>query len=135
MVLGCSSAKNTAGQSDTAQQHAQDSASETTDDTANGQDSASPPDCNGDAIEGNVTWTHFGEGFFRTYCNSCHAQSSTDRHGAPSYVTFDTLAQTRDHTDAIRRTVLENASMPVGGGVPADDLALLEMFLDGGLQP
>ncbi len=95
-----------------------------------GADTGAAPGCE-DAYD--VTWQSWGEGFFTTYCRSCHSSTTSDRLGAPEGVNFDTEADVVMWADRIRRVVLEDESMPVGGGVYADDLLLLEMLLDCGL--
>ena len=80
-----------------------------------------------------VTWEHGGAAFFAGYCRTCHAAGTPDRHGAPAGVDFDTLADVRGHAARIRARTLEAQDMPVGGGVPEADLALLDAFLGCGL--
>lgn len=75
------------------------------------------------------TWQDWGEGFFVTWCQSCHSRSTPQRAGAPEGVDFDTRADVRAAASAIRRTVLDDASMPVGGGVPEDDRVALDLLL------
>lgn len=79
------------------------------------------------------TWDNWGEGFFVTYCNACHAASSPNRFGAPEAVQFDTLQQVRDQAARVEATVLDDGSMPVGGGVREGDIEALRVFLDCGL--
>lgn len=76
------------------------------------------------------TWDGWAHGFFVGYCASCHAATTPDRHGAPASVTFDTEAEVDGQLDAIRRTVLEDGTMPVAGGVFPDDLDRLRAYLD-----
>lgn len=80
------------------------------------------------------TWDGFAWGFFRTYCSACHAQDAPDRHGAPLSVVFDTERQVAAQSAAIRRTVLEVGTMPIGGGVDAQQLIMLERYLDCGIS-
>jgi hypothetical protein len=80
-----------------------------------------------------VNWDNWGAGFFAGYCRTCHAAGTLDRHGAPESINFDTEAEARQFQDDVRRVVLENATMPVGGGVPDSDLATLDVFLRCGL--
>jgi len=47
------------------------------------------------------TYGSFGSNFFTKYCDDCHSSTSTDRHGAPSDVNFDTLADIQKHVDDI----------------------------------
>ncbi len=77
-----------------------------------------------------VTWDDDIYGFFSTYCNACHAASSTDRFGAPVDVTFDTPAQVLARAERVRERTLVAQTMPVGGGVPPEDLALLAVWLE-----
>ncbi|MES2644972.1 MAG: hypothetical protein V4850_36130 [Myxococcota bacterium] len=77
-----------------------------------------------------VTWQNFAQGFFVSYCQSCHAATAADRHGAPEGIDFATEAEVRAQTDAVRRVVLTNATMPPGGGMLADDVTLLGEWLE-----
>ena len=79
------------------------------------------------------SWENWGEGFFVTYCNACHAASSPNRFGAPVAARFDTLDEVRDQRDLIEALVVEAQTMPVGGGVRPVDLDGLEVFLACGL--
>ena len=97
--------------------------------------------CNGDTQESAdpcadryaVTWNNWGQDFFATYCDSCHAADTPDRQGAPEAFTFDTLDEVRTWESAIRESVLVDETMPLGGGLPEDDIVLLQDFLDCGL--
>ncbi len=80
-----------------------------------------------------VDWHSFGEGFFATYCLACHSSTTPDRADAPIGVDFDTEAQVRAQADRVRVRVLDEATMPVGGGVSEDDLVLLDRLLECGL--
>lgn len=86
---------------------------------------AQPP-----AAEAGPTWDSWAHGFFVGYCDSCHSGATPDRHGAPASVTFDTEEQVLGQLDAIRRTVLDDGTMPVAGGVFQDDLDRLRAYLD-----
>jgi len=79
------------------------------------------------------SWAGWGDGFFRTYCSACHALNAPDRHGAPLGVYFDSEGEVAAQAAAIRRRVLTEGTMPVGGGVPETDLQLLERYLDCGI--
>jgi len=100
---------------------------ETAADTAGSTD-----DC---ADAASLTWDSFGRGFFTQHCNTCHAATSPDRHGAPVAVTFDAEAEVWSQRDAIRdATSGEPPAMPPTGGVSDDDRTLLARWLDcGGL--
>lgn len=77
-----------------------------------------------------VTWPNFADGFFATYCRSCHSASAVDRRDAPPTVNFDTAAEVRDLEERVRVRVIEEGTMPAGGGVTEDDLLLLQRYLD-----
>ncbi len=77
-----------------------------------------------------VTWDGYARGFFLTYCAACHSESATDRYGAPEGVDFDTPQQVLDQAERVRARVIEAQTMPLGGGVPPEDLALLATWLD-----
>ena len=75
------------------------------------------------------TWENWGEGFFVTWCQSCHSRTTPQRAGAPEGVDFDSASDVQQAEAAIRRTVLESRSMPVGGGLPEADLHDLDRLL------
>ncbi len=87
-------------------------------------------DCEGALV---VTWESWGEGFFTTWCQPCHSATTAERNGAPPGVDFDTEADVVQWSASIRYTVLEAGTMPVGGGLDADDAVLLAALLDCGL--
>lgn len=76
-----------------------------------------------------VNWENWGHGFFLTYCNACHAQAAPNRSGAPEDVNFDTPAQVAHWKERIQIRVLDEATMPLGGGVYPEDLDMLEVLL------
>jgi uncharacterized membrane protein len=77
-----------------------------------------------------VTWGGFVHGFVVTYCTSCHSVNNTEgRYGAPEGVDFDSEADMVDQAARVRVRVLEEASMPIGGGVYEADLSLLDAYL------
>jgi hypothetical protein len=76
-----------------------------------------------------VSWDAWGEGFFRTYCTSCHGSGTRNRNGAPPGYDFDDQSVVLAHAEDIRRAVLTDQTMPVGGGVYPDDLTLLDVYL------
>lgn len=71
------------------------------------------------------TYASFGQQFMTTYCTSCHSGASTNRHGAPSDMNFDTEADVKKHADDIDRWAAAgpdatNTLMPeIGGTVTA----------------
>ena len=80
-----------------------------------------------------VNWENFGAGFFAGYCRTCHSAGTPDRLGAPVGVDFDTEADVYTHRAAIRRTTLDDATRPMGGGVQTAELEALDVFLECGL--
>ena len=96
------------------------------------RDDASPvatQDC-ADAVA--VSWDEWGQGFFGTWCRSCHSATTPDRRGAPVGTDFDTWTEVQAQAAAIQQAVLDSGTMPVGGGISADDRALLEALLQCG---
>lgn len=75
------------------------------------------------------TWAEFGEPFFLTWCQGCHATDSPQRYGAPAGVAFDTPADVRAQRERIADSVLVRSTMPVGGGLGDAERADLEAFL------
>ncbi len=80
-----------------------------------------------------LTWDNFGQGFFLTYCTSCHSEESPNRFGAPEGIDFDTEEQAQAWKERLRVVVVEEETMPLGGGVFDDDLYLFEIYLECGL--
>jgi hypothetical protein len=88
-----------------------------------------------------VDYDNFGQGFMATWCTPCHsgALNTSDtgdgdpRAGAPEGVNFDAHADVLLWTDRIlARATGASPTMPVGGGPEAEDLALLEEWLNCG---
>jgi uncharacterized membrane protein len=75
-----------------------------------------------DADPCDVHWDGWANGFFSTYCRSCHSSTSEQRHGAPIDVDFDTQTDIETWLDRIDIRVLDEQTMPLGGGIPAADL-------------
>ena len=94
-------------------------------DTASGSEA-----CQTDTGGGYPTWAGFGEGFFAGRCASCHAASAPERFGAPETVTFDSEDDVLRQIDAVQRVILDDASMPPGGGLHVDELDRLAVYLD-----
>jgi len=74
-------------------------------------------------------WSGWGQPFFRTWCAGCHGGNAPERYGAPEWLVFDTEAQVYEHRALIHSSVLERGSMPLGGGLPAQEAASLALFL------
>lgn len=82
-------------------------------------------------IDGNdVTWANWGQGFFMTWCQACHSATTNDRHGAPAGTDFDTQADVMAWRERITTRVLEEETMPLGGGLSMEDLELLERYFN-----
>lgn len=100
-------------------------------DGGGGDDTATPEeDCTGVP---QLSWDAWGDGFFATYCRSCHALSAPDRHGAPDGVDFDVEADVIAQAERVRARTLDLGTMPLGGGVPQADLDALDAYLRCGL--
>ena len=94
--------------------------------TGSSGDTQADPDCTQPDLP---TWESWGEGFFVTWCQSCHSRTSPQRAGAPEGVDFDSEADVRASATAIRRTVLDFGTMPVGGGLDDADRDALDLLL------
>lgn len=77
-----------------------------------------------------VRWDAWASGFFTTYCQSCHSETSPHRYDAPTGVDLDNIEDVRDWSERIRIRVLQEETMPVGGGVPDAELNQLDAWLD-----
>ena len=86
-----------------------------------------------DTVTFDTSWLNTGRPFFRTYCTSCHAEDATERFGAPEGVDFDSEQDVQDYEERIYIRVLDEGTMPLGGGIPEEDLELLEIYLECGL--
>ena len=82
------------------------------------------------AAPADVTWDSSAHRFMVTYCTSCHSVNQTEhRYGAPEDVNFDTEQEVYDQAARVRARVLDEGTMPIGGGVYEDDLYLLDVYL------
>ena len=76
------------------------------------------------------TWASFGEGFMVENCQSCHAEATPNRYGAPLAYSFDTHEDVLKWSERIYMVVLgENPTMPPGGGLTDSDKQLLMDWL------
>lgn len=91
---------------------------------------SSADDSGGPCAEPVPTWDNGGQAFFAQWCDSCHAESSPNRYGAPEGVHFDTLDDVAAWTDRLDARVLQDATMPPGGGIAEDELDLFATFLE-----
>ena len=77
-----------------------------------------------------LMWANFGQGFMTENCQSCHASSSADRHGAPEDVTFDSVGDAVAQADRVlARATGESPDMPPEGGVSDEDRQKLEIWM------
>lgn len=68
-----------------------------------------------------LTYENFGQDFFDTWCQSCHAAAQTNRNGAPDDIFFDTRDDIyRLRTQIYAQAAGTNSSMPIGPHGPPD---------------
>ena len=90
-------------------------------------DSAAADPC---ADAPHLSWETFGQGFLTEACQTCHASTASDRHGAPPTVTFDTAELAWSFADTILGSATgETPFMPPEGGTTADDQQRLQWWL------
>lgn len=66
-----------------------------------------------------LRYDNFGQGFLEANCNYCHAAVITNRAGAPTDFTFDTLDEVLARRDRIlARAAGDRPSMPPGPSKP-----------------
>lgn len=78
------------------------------------------------------TYSTWAKGFLDGKCQSCHASTSSNRHGAPANVYFDNEAAALVWKERIYATIFEESSMPPSGGVTLEEVILLEQWLECG---
>jgi uncharacterized membrane protein len=76
-----------------------------------------------------IHWDGWADGFFSTYCRSCHSSTSAERHDAPTGVDFDTEEDVQMWLERIEVRVVDEKTMPVGGGVPEPEFEFLTQWL------
>lgn len=85
-------------------------------------------------FDGPVTYCQHVKPVLQNRCTSCHdsTKTGTDRSGAPAAVNFDTYDLTIQSRDGANSRI-QNGTMPPGsGGLPADERALFQAWIDGG---
>jgi uncharacterized membrane protein len=83
-----------------------------------------------------VTYANFGDAYLRNWCRGCHSSAieGEDRSGAPDGIDFNTHEDAQMWADRIRARALgDDPGMPPAGGPSAEELALLEEWLDAGV--
>ncbi|MCA9516919.1 MAG: hypothetical protein KC635_18380 [Myxococcales bacterium] len=82
-----------------------------------------------------LSWDNFGHGFLLENCQPCHASTAADRHDAPTTVAFDSIERVRILKAKMLRMATGDApEMPPAGGVSEEDRALLEVWLECGVD-
>ena len=76
-----------------------------------------------------LTWDNWGDGFFASYCRSCHSESTKQRYGAPDSVDFDDVEDVQLWAERIHVRTIAEQTMPPGGGVLEEDLEFLSQYL------
>ncbi len=85
------------------------------------------PRCTDTAV---LTWDNFGQAFIVTNCQSCHAATAMDRHGAPAAVTFDTRGDVlRQAARVLARVAGDSPTMPPGGGISEESRHKITVWL------
>ena len=94
---------------------------------------ADGPECRDDPA---LTWDNFGKGHMDKHCNGCHSVLIPEyqRQGAPAGVDFNTYGDVLEWRDRIvargTRAVLDEPTMPPGGGPSDEELSNLLEWLD-----
>jgi uncharacterized membrane protein len=85
------------------------------------------PSCADTAV---LTWDNFGQAFIVTNCQSCHATTAADRHGAPADVVFDTRGDVlRQAARVLARVTGDPPTMPPGGGISEESRHKITVWL------
>ena len=84
-------------------------------------------DCSDDPYA--PTYENWAEGFFLSKCLPCHGEAVQEVFGAPN-IQLASYSDVYHLRDTIRRFVLEEQSMPPGGGLFEDEKLMLEQWLD-----
>lgn len=80
-----------------------------------------------------VTYAEFGESFLRQHCQGCHSSTSTNRQGAPTSVSFDSVDDVwRLSQDILRVTASESPTMPPAWTLEEEDVEMLRWWLECG---
>lgn len=85
--------------------------------------------CADPVCDDGTTWNGHVDGFFREYCQGCHAADAPDRYGAPEAVTFDTVEDVLARREGVA-SALAAGRMPPGGGVDDAEVARVLDWLD-----
>ncbi len=93
-----------------------------------GDTAPAPIDC---SREPALAWDNYAAGFFDKNCNGCHssALAGDARYGAPAGFDFDTEAGALAQAERIRVRVVEEQTMPPGGGLTASEMRMIDEWL------
>ena len=97
--------------------------------TSSGSNTDTDTDTDTSEIDCSINWDGWTDGFFATYCRACHSATTAERYGAPAGVDFDTREDVLQWAERIRVRVLEEETMPLGGGVVQAELEPLDRWL------
>ena len=76
-----------------------------------------------------VSYANVGEPFMTQYCIGCHGMVSSNRQGAPTDVTLDSMENILTHLESIRDELLLE-TMPPSGGVTEEGIELVVQWLE-----
>ena len=76
-----------------------------------------------------ISYANVGEPFMTQYCIGCHGMVSSNRQGAPTDVTLDTMDNILTHLDTIQEEILLE-TMPPSGGITQESIDLVVQWLD-----
>ena len=93
-----------------------------------GDTAPAPIDC---SREPPLEWDNYAAGFFAKNCNGCHSSAleGDARYGAPAGMDFDTEAASVSPADRIRARVVDDETMPPGGGLVASEMRMIDEWL------
>ena len=80
-------------------------------------------DCN------TVSYANVGKPFMTQYCIGCHGTMSSNRQGAPTDITLDSLENILTYLDIVRDELLSE-EMPPSGGVTEESIELMVQWLE-----
>jgi uncharacterized membrane protein len=91
-------------------------------------------DDNDDDNGGSITYTQHIKPILDTRCTGCHSSTrqGADRNGAPIDVNLDTYGGAVASSDRANARI-QGGSMPPSGGIPSDERALFQAWIDQGL--
>ncbi len=81
--------------------------------------------------EPSLEWDNYAAGFFDKNCNGCHSSAleGDARYNAPPGVDFDSEDIAIAQAGRIRARVVEDQTMPPGGGLTASEMRMIDEWL------